>query len=222
MPENIPGATPDAPYGFLKSGQPRKRRSSEDVRMQRVPDTVYVKNESALYKQRAHQRKPVMYDYLKYHRIVFAWARQNYKVSTIEIEMMLFLYSEKVFTKTKFKEYSMIMPFDRRKLERMIYHGWVQTWRNDTDHRYKTYELSQKAKRLVNSIYKKLEGEEKISELESSNILMDKTNSKTKMYSVAIKKLNKATDSENMKARHPTRTDWKPNRLRKDKRNNDE
>ena len=221
MPEKIHGATPEAPYGYLANGNPRKRRSSEDVKNQKVPDLVYKRGRRE-WKHRIHQRRPKENNYLKYHRIVMAWARKKYDVSTIELEMMFFLYDEDIFTRTKFKEYSMIMPFDRRKLERMIHQGWIRTWRSDVDHRYKMYEMTTKAKRLVNSIYKKLNGEEKISELESNNALMDRTNSKTRMYSIAIKKINRKTDEKNMKARHPTRTDWKPKRLQKKSENDEE
>jgi len=203
-------ATKEAPYGYLPNGVPRKRRSSADVRIGNTSLLV-----STRYVPKTNQRKQKPADYLKYHRIVFAWARKNTGASTIEIEMMLFLYSEDIFHKTKFKEYSNIMPFDRRKLERMIHQGWIRCWRSDEDHRFKLYELSHKAKKLVNSIYKKLNGEEKISELKQSNVLMDRTNSTHKTYSIAIKKLNKKIDINDMKARHPSRTDWNEKRPRK-------
>lgn len=130
-------------------------------------------------------------DYLKYHRIIMAWARKKYKISTVHLEMLFFLYSEDIFTQTKFKEYSMIMPFDRHKLERMIQDGWIRKWRSEEDHRYALYEMTLAAKYMVAAIYKKFNGEQVISESVASNELMDKTNKNTRMYSIGIRRMNK-------------------------------
>jgi len=186
------------PLGFRKdNGQPKVRRSSEQV-----------KKGVEVLKKPAHQRREKPNNYLKYHRIVMAWARQNYKISTAHLELIFFLYDEDIFTKTKMKDYAMIMPFDRNKLGRMIDEGWIRTWRSDTDHRFAYYELTMKAKRLYTSVVAKLEGREKISEFSDTNEMLKNTNSKHWAYSIAIKKMNKKIDDKAKKERHPTRTDW--------------
>ena len=200
----IPGATPEAPYGYTKRGKPRKRRSSEDVIQFNRP-LVVTKSNARVYFPKKIQRRKKENSYLKYHRIIMAWARKKYKVSTIHLEMMFFLYDENIFTKTKFKEYSIIMPFDRFKLNRMINDGWVRTWRDDTDHRYALYELTPLAKRLVSDIYKMMNGELKISAFPSTNDLIDTTNSKQKMYNIVVKKINKNIDNENEFLRHESK-----------------
>ena len=84
-----------------------------------------------------------------------AWARKKYNITTVHLEMLFFLYSEDIFTMTRFKDYSMIMPFDRYKLERMIEDGWIRMWRSDKDHKTPLYELTAVGKQLVATVYKK-------------------------------------------------------------------
>jgi hypothetical protein len=120
-----------------------------------------------------------------------AWARKKYNITTVHLEMLFFLYSEDIFTMTRFKDYSMIMPFDRYKLERMIEDGWVRMWRSDKDHRTPLYELTTVGKQLVATVYKKLNGEQLISESAKINGLIDKTNQKARIYSIAIRKMNR-------------------------------
>ena len=43
------------------------------------------------------------HDYLKYWRVVKYFAKRKYQVSSADLDMLLFLYSEKYFNKTTFK-----------------------------------------------------------------------------------------------------------------------
>ena len=45
-------------------------------------------------------------DYLKYWKVVRQWARSKHQLSTSEIEMILFLYSEGPFKRKAFDEYN--------------------------------------------------------------------------------------------------------------------
>ena len=49
-------------------------------------------------------RKQPTNDYLKYWRVIKYWAKRKYNISTEDLEMMLFIYSEHLFNKTKFKQ----------------------------------------------------------------------------------------------------------------------
>ena len=42
------------------------------------------------------------HNYLKYWRIIRYWVKAKYNLTTPDIEMILFLYSEDYFNKTKF------------------------------------------------------------------------------------------------------------------------
>lgn len=145
------------------------------------------------------------FDYLKYHRVVMAWARRNYEISTAHLDMLFFLYSEGPFNRTKLKQYALTLPFDRKKLERMISEGWIKTWRSEVDHRYAMYDLTHKSKILVSTIYKKLNGEQDISEDPKRNVLMKPQFKKT--YSIVVKKINKAKKLEIEKKRRSLQED---------------
>lgn len=196
--------TKSHPLGFTRDGAPKVRRT---------PDQV--KKGFEVIKKPAHQRREKPGNYLKYHRIVMAWARKSTGATTVELEMMFFLYDEDIFHQTKFREYSSIMPFDKNMIPRLIEKGWLRTWADSTDRRYKLYELTFKAKLLVASIMRKLEGKEKISELAEVNNLMRKTHGSIGVYSIAIKKMNRKVDQRSMQERHPTRTDWDAKKRKK-------
>jgi len=48
-------------------------------------------------------------NYLKYWRVVRYWAKAKYGLTTPDLDMLFFLYSEEYFNKTKFKEFEEVM-----------------------------------------------------------------------------------------------------------------
>lgn len=99
-------------------------------------------------------------DYLKYWRVVRFYYTKKYKLRIEELELLLFLYSEQYFTKDKLKEFNSICSWDKRRVDKMLEQGWLQIFRPNTNRRKRLYKLSVKAKQLVTSLYKRLEGEE--------------------------------------------------------------
>jgi DNA-binding MarR family transcriptional regulator len=193
------------PLGFTKKGTPRLRRS---------PDQV--KKGFEVKKLPPHTRREKPDNYLKYHRLVMAWARKRYKISTAHLEMIFFLYDEDIFNQTKIKEYARILPFDRNKVARLIDEGWLRTWPDSRDRRYKLYELTHLGKSIYNEVRNRLEGHTKISEFAENNALIQNTNSKHFMYKVTIKKMNKELDKREKEKRHPGRTDYKAVKIQKE------
>jgi|TARA_B110000977_G_scaffold198903_1_gene284858 hypothetical protein len=131
-------------------------------------------------------------DYLKYWKVVRQWARSKYNLSTSEIEMMLFLYSEGYFTRKQFEEYNEIMSWDKRRFENLLREKWIIVWRKRKGRESTLYELGFSGKRLCASIYKKLNKKEMVSEHERTNPIfnLDADYSK-KVYRKIIKKMNK-------------------------------
>jgi len=130
-------------------------------------------------------------DYLKYWKVVRQWARSTYKLSTSEIEMLLFLYSEDLFTRKNFEEYNQIMSWDKRRFDNLLRNGWIIKWRERKGRESILYGLAYKSKRLCASIYKKLNKEEAISEDRRKNPMF-KSSAKysDKVYRRVIKKMN--------------------------------
>jgi hypothetical protein len=136
-------------------------------------------------------RKEPVYDYLKYWKVVKQWARAKYKLSTADIEMMLFLYSEGLFTRSQFEEFDEIMSWNKNRFHKMVKDKWIIKWRERKGNQSTLYELGFSGKRLCTSIYKKLNKEETISEDRRRNPMFNpNTEYSNKVYRKMIKKMN--------------------------------
>lgn len=129
------------------------------------------------------------HDYLKYWRIIRYWVKATYNLTTPDLEMLLFLYSEHLFKKKDFKEYEEIMSWDVNRVDRLLRDGWIHVWRKRRGSETALYELTYKSKRIIDTIYKKLNGQE----ISERNPLFNKNVSYSdKVYRNAIKKLNES------------------------------
>jgi DNA-binding MarR family transcriptional regulator len=142
-------------------------------------------------KKKYYRPREVESDYLKYHKLVFSWAIGTKGITQADLDMILFLYSEKIFNQTKIKDYALLMPFDKKRLEKLVESGWIVKWREEAKNRVVLYQLTHRSKMLVRSIYRKLDGLESIPEDPKVNQMMKWTNSRQRMYSLGVKKMNK-------------------------------
>lgn len=133
-----------------------------------------------------------MLDYLKYWRVVRYFIKRKYGLSQAELEMLLFLRSEKYFSKDDFDEFDELLSWDKNRFEKLRKEGWIEVFRKKQGHRRVVYALTYKAQRVLTSVYKKLEGEE-IPESKSSNpLFLADVSYNDKVYRNYIKKLNKS------------------------------
>ena len=141
--------------------------------------------------KRIYERYEPKNDYLKYWKVVKQWAKAKYDLGTADIEMMLFLYSEGLFTQKQFEEYNEIMSWDRNRFHNLKKEKWIIVWRKRKGKEPTLYELGFKGKRVCASIYKKLNMEETVSEDRRRNPMFD-TNAdySHKVYRKIIKKMN--------------------------------
>ena len=109
-----------------------------------------------VYPRKNTTRKLPDHDFLKYWRVVRYWVKAKYKIGTPDIDMLLFLYSEDIFNKTKFNEFDELMSWNVNRFDQLLKNGWVHVWRKKRGKETTLYELTYKAKRLVNLIYRKL------------------------------------------------------------------
>ena len=144
-----------------------------------------------------YDRKQPTFDYLKYFRIVRYWVKRMHDISLPDLEMLLFLYSERLFKRSDFNDYEEIFSWDVKRFERLRQEGWISMWRKSKGSQPALYEVSYKGKRLIVSVYKKLAGEETISETPQNNPIFKKNSPYTdKVYRRAIKRMNKATGQQ--------------------------
>ena len=132
-------------------------------------------------------------DYLKYWRVVRQFVKIKYNLSQADLDVILFLYSEKYFGRDKFKEFNEILSWDRKRFSRLVSEGWIESFRKKENNKKALYQLSFKASRMVDMIYKKLNGEE-ISMNDTVNPMFKRNVSYAdKVYRNMIKEMNKVT-----------------------------
>lgn len=132
------------------------------------------------YNQRSfsYRRAEVEYNFLKYLRVVRAWARVKHGMGYAEFEMLCFLYSENIFTEEKFMKYRQTMGFDKKMMWRMVNNGRIGVFRKSQRGYATLYELTAASKAIMRSIYRKLLGEEPINEFVTDAQLARKDNSR--------------------------------------------
>jgi hypothetical protein len=135
--------------------------------------------------------KTIPKDYLKYWRVIRHFIKVKYGLTQSDLDVILFLYSEGYFSKEKFDEFDALISWDVERFGTLLKDGWIVVFRRRMGNRKALYELSYKALRVVDSIYKKLNGEE-IPEGPSNNPMFLKNVSYTdKVYRNFIIEMNK-------------------------------
>tara|TARA_R110000796_G_scaffold18115_1_gene55124 strand:+ start:229 stop:663 length:435 start_codon:yes stop_codon:yes gene_type:complete len=130
-------------------------------------------------------------DYLKYWRVIRYFIKAKYGITTADLDMILFLNSEIYFGKDKFKEFNNLLSWDEGRFKRLLRDGWIEVFRKREGVHKTLYSLSYKTKRVVDSIYKKLNGEE-IPTSQTSNPMFAKNVSYSdKIYRNMIIEMNK-------------------------------
>ena len=129
-------------------------------------------------------------DCLKYWRVIRYFIKAKYGLTTADLDMLLFLYSEDIFSKEKFEEFDNLLSWDTDRFDRLLRDGWIEVFRRRRK-KFKTlYGVSFKAQRVINSIYKKLSGEE-IPTSQSANPMFAKNVKFTdKVYRKMILEMN--------------------------------
>ena len=147
-------------------------------------------------KTHTYQYRPRQHNFLKYWRVVKYYIKDKYDILETELEMILFLYDENLFTRQIFNNYAKTMSWDKNRFSSMIDSGYIKKWRSRKEsQRSSLYELTIKSKRICNHLYKKLMQEEIISENPYRNEIFRGKSYMDKVYKNVIKKMNSSTQS---------------------------
>jgi hypothetical protein len=131
-------------------------------------------------------------DYLKYWRVIRYFFKAKYDLSQSDLEVLLFLKSESYFSKERFNEFDELLSWDVQRFDFLKRDGWIVVFRKSGKKHRTLYQLSFKANKMLNSLYKKLSGEE-IPTSESGNPMFAKNVKYTdKVYRNFIKSMNKS------------------------------
>ena len=129
-------------------------------------------------------------DYLKYWRVIRYFIKAKYGLNQADLDMLLFLHSEDIFSRDKFKKFDNMLGWDVSRFERLRKDGWIEIFRNRMGKRKALYQLSYKTQRVITSIYKKLNGEE-ISTSGNNPMFARNVSYSDKVYKNMIIEMNK-------------------------------
>jgi hypothetical protein len=140
-------------------------------------------------------------DYLKYWRVVKYYIKAKYGLTQSDLEMLLFLKSESYFSKDRFAEFNQVFSWNKNRFENLRQQGWIEVFRKGGGPHKNIYQLSYKAKKMMEVVYKKLNGEE-IATHENFNPMFKRNVSYSdKVYRNMIMSMNKETKEINLKKR---------------------
>ena len=132
-------------------------------------------------------------DCLKYWKVIRYFIKQKYGLTTADLDMLLFLNSEDIFSRDKFEEYDNLFIWDKNRFNRLLQNGWIEEFgklRRKKDR--KLYSVTFKTQRVINSIYKKLSGEEIPTSEKGNPIFAKNVKFTDKVYKKMIIQMNEA------------------------------
>ena len=138
---------------------------------------------------------------LKYYRVVRKFMSKQQKISEHDLEVLIELDDE-YFTKDRFRQATLTHSWNSERFNNMIEAGWIEEWRpyRPGTHQAAIYKPTGKSHRLVNRIYKILNGDEDLPMSDRRNPLEknpDNLRYSEKLLRNAVRLLNK--DRQNNK-----------------------
>lgn len=95
-------------------------------------------------------------NYLKYWRVIRKYVKMQWGIGQVELDLILFLYSEDYFGKDKFDEFNNLVTWDSERFKRLLRDGWITVFRKRSGSLKTLYQLSYKASQIVDFIYENL------------------------------------------------------------------
>ncbi len=129
-------------------------------------------------------------DYLKFWRVIRYYMKAKHELSQADLDIILFLYSEGYFGKEKFDYFSELVSWDKDRFDSLLRRAWLERFRRKGTDGKALYCLSDKAKRVVRDIYRKLEGEEIPTSLSYNSMFLKNVSYNDKVYRNMILQMN--------------------------------
>lgn len=139
-------------------------------------------------------------DYLKWWRVVRRYTCIKHDITSPDLDIMLYLYSEGLFTYWDFKEYANCFGWDKGRFKRLKDNGWIHCWKEKHRGDHRLYELTRHGRTVCTYMYKMLNYQMEIPESTRRNPVMRKRTFSEKVLAISIKKFN-----EEVRKRNPGR-----------------
>jgi len=133
-----------------------------------------------------------MDDYLKYWRVIRQYIKTKHGLTQSDLDMLMFIYTEKYFSKARFDEFSRVVSWDADRFKRLKENGWIESFRKYDPHTNTRaiYQISPAGKRVVSSIYKMLKGEEMPTNPQINPMFKNNAKYMSKVYRNSIREMN--------------------------------
>lgn len=102
---------------------------------------------------------------LMYLRPIRIHICERHQINEPDLEMLLYLFGVGYFKRSDFKQFQATYPFDYHRFNKLLAKGWFHMWRKNVGNKAAIYELTQKGKQVVIDMYRKIFGEQDVSEL---------------------------------------------------------
>ena len=129
-------------------------------------------------------------DCLKYWRVIRYFIKSKYGLTTSDLDMLLFLYSEDIFSKEKFDEFDSLLSWSEARFDSLLRDGWIEVFRKRRMKHKTLYGVTFKTQRVISSVYKKLSGEEIPTSLNNNPIFAKNVKYSDKAYRKMILEMN--------------------------------
>jgi hypothetical protein len=116
--------------------------------------------------------------------------KAKHELSQADLDILLFLYSEGYFGKEKFDYFSELVSWDKDRFDSLLRRAWLERFRRKGSDGKALYCLSDKAKRVIRDIYRKLEGEEIPTSLSYNSMFLKNVSYNDKVYRNMILQMN--------------------------------
>lgn len=133
---------------------------------------------------------------MKYWKVIREFTKQKYGISQADLDLLLFLHSEVYFKRSDFDRFSKLIPWNAKRFFWLQKEKFIEVFRPRRGIHATIYQLTFKAKRMIDSVYNKLEGEE-IPMTEGANPMFSKKGTHRDMlFRNYIIKMNEAIRQE--------------------------
>lgn len=135
-------------------------------------------------------------NYLKYWKVIRQYYKTKFGLLQADLDVLLFMFSEKYFTRDRFKRYDKILTWDKVRFERMMRQGWFEIFRKKEGTKKTLYQMTDKGKNLVKDIYRKLEGDDIPMTPSNNPMFKRKVRYTDKVYKNMIIEMNKTIQQQ--------------------------
>lgn len=131
---------------------------------------------------------------MRYWRIIRYYYLKKYDISESDLDLLLYLYSEKYFKESDINIFSQTFKWDRYRLTKLKSKGFLDIHSHPHSNSPTIWKVTFKTKKLVASLYAKLEGGKISENYQFNRLFLKEAGFAHKTYKNAIIQMNREID----------------------------